>query len=262
MGGPGSGRLGSRYKLVERCVRISSHDFARGGVLRPGQRFEGECDAPQGTIGFLLDATTTPGTYDLTYAPDGSGDAVRAKGALWWTPAPRGLCGLFGCPECERRCVSLYLPRGGAELACRLCHGLTYVTQHLTHRSRLERRSRRLYRQAGSAELGATFTRKPYRMRWRTFNRLMNEAAELEHQAASTVSAGRLLARLTVGRSGSARTLVGGTLPESASLVASPGEGTAPSLVLWRTPAKFEMLFGQDAFAQHEPGTGLQEVLG
>ncbi|HEV2086497.1 MAG TPA: hypothetical protein VGR09_15580 [Gemmatimonadales bacterium] len=88
----------------------------------------------------------------------------------------------------------LYLPSSADELACRRCHDLRYASENMTRRSRLERRSRRLYRQAGSAELGAAFTRKPHRMTWRRFHRLMDEAESLDREAAGMASLPRRLA--------------------------------------------------------------------
>lgn len=88
----------------------------------------------------------------------------------------------------------LYLPPGAAELACRCCHDLRYASENMTRRSRLERRARTFYRRAGSLSLGAEFTRKPHRMTWRRFHRLMDEAERLDREAAEMASLPRRLA--------------------------------------------------------------------
>ena len=86
----------------------------------------------------------------------------------------------FLCPLCRHRCGVLFAVRG--ELACRHCHGLVYPSQRESASSRAYRRRDRIVARHRIERYPWGFPKKPPRMWWRTFERLLAEirAAEAE----------------------------------------------------------------------------------
>ena len=82
----------------------------------------------------------------------------------------------FICTPCSRRCRSLYTPKGVDDLACRQCSSLTYPTQRMAFARRMRYRALKIERRIGGERADGLFY-KPKRMHWRTFNRLLEEAA-------------------------------------------------------------------------------------
>jgi hypothetical protein len=187
---------------VERSLRLPVYEVARVLGLRSGIRRTGECRWSatgaflEACVACQVDTVSDPASFTLTYVTSLSIDPIEIRGALLWTPAGTGLRGWFGCPRCGRRCALLHLPVGAAYFACRLCHGLRYLSQRQTRADRLERRSRKFYLRAGSLSLGAEFTVRPRGMHWRTFNRLMDSAEVLSYQACTAAPSYRALAKL------------------------------------------------------------------
>jgi hypothetical protein len=84
----------------------------------------------------------------------------------------------FTCPDCERRCTKLHRLPGSVfagHFACRVCHGLSYRSQALSMMGRWEHKAGKLYRRAGTTG-DADYHYRPNRMRWATFNRLIDDA--------------------------------------------------------------------------------------
>jgi hypothetical protein len=85
---------------------------------------------------------------------------------------------------CGRRAAVLY---GAGELfACRLCYGLAYASQHETPMHRSISRAQKVRLQlGGSASLVDRFPKKPRRMHWRTFLRVLLRAQAIDDGSAA-----------------------------------------------------------------------------
>jgi hypothetical protein len=77
---------------------------------------------PASIVAALMGVQPGREEYDLRLLRD----ATPTGGARWW----------WACPGCGRRCGLLYLLQGRPRLACRLCHGLTYLSQRRPPRRR------------------------------------------------------------------------------------------------------------------------------
>lgn len=91
------------------------------------------------------------------------------------------------CPTCKARREALYVD--GHSIACRMCLGLRYASQHENVRDRMFRRAnairKRLGWKPGTANpLGG----KPKGMHWRTYQRLMDEHEQLADALTISVS--------------------------------------------------------------------------
>jgi hypothetical protein len=101
-----------------------------------------------------------------------------------WVPISWTPCNYGGsrpwlhCPQCSRRVAILY-PTWQGRLRCRHCANLVYESQRLSFRHRLQRREDKLRRRVISTGDGWWY--KPPRMHWSTFNRICDQADELEH---------------------------------------------------------------------------------
>jgi hypothetical protein len=86
-------------------------------------------------------------------------------GRRWW----------FICPRINQPVRSLYLPLGGRHFWSRRAYRLVYGSQRETVHDRAMRRSRKLYKRLGGDPADDEYPDKPPRMRWTTYNRLMDE---------------------------------------------------------------------------------------
>jgi len=90
---------------------------------------------------------------------------TRPLGGLrWW----------FVCPHLNRRVRKLYLPLGGRHFWSRRAYRLAYASQRETKYDRALRRARNLRLRLGSDPADDEYPDKPPRMRWATYNRLMD----------------------------------------------------------------------------------------
>jgi hypothetical protein len=94
-------------------------------------------------------------------------------GVRWW----------FKCLRSGRRVRKLYLPLGGRHFRSRLAYRLAYACQHEPADDRARRRARKLYRRLGADLDDDTYPDKPKRMRWKTYNRLMDKLIAAERFA-------------------------------------------------------------------------------
>jgi hypothetical protein len=86
----------------------------------------------------------------------------------------------FECLSCHRRCRILY---GGAYFRCRRCHRLKYETQYEPPYARAATRALKIRdRLGGKGGIDDPFPEKPKYMRWATYDRLRNEADDLERR--------------------------------------------------------------------------------
>jgi hypothetical protein len=86
-------------------------------------------------------------------------------GIRWW----------FVCPRSRRRVRKLYLPLGGRHFWSRWAYRLGYASQGETVYDRALRRTRKLTVRLGGDPADDTYPDKPKRMRWTTYNRLMDK---------------------------------------------------------------------------------------
>lgn len=182
--------------------------LACNGAVRTGERlsttwewWSSEDDTRRCTasIGLELDFGLPPG-YRLRYGIEREGsdrEVVDIRGGLLrTTPTYGGSRWWFACPRCGMRVRVLYLPGGSTRFACRSCHHLRYRCQRETLADRLLRRSRKLYRRAGSdGGESSSFVYKPKGMHQRTFNRLMDAAEHYEIAAFNAVPIYRSILR-------------------------------------------------------------------
>jgi hypothetical protein len=79
------------------------------------------------------------------------------------------------CPHLNRRVRTLYLPRSGHHFWSRHAYELAYPSQRETKFDRASRRARKLRLRLGSDPADDEYPDKPPRMRWATYNRLLDK---------------------------------------------------------------------------------------
>lgn len=184
MGRPaGGGRA-----LVESAYSLGAVELARRGELRrDGQAV----------------------TLSATFQPHDKPIPVRASVAVEWEPCRfGGQRPWFRCPRCGARRARMFLRVSG--VACRKCHGLAYHSQRLDASARAHRRGMRLMQRLGLSREEAHRVSleprrgapKPPRMRWATFDRIVDEAeaAETARWEALMPSMERFLTRMERAR--------------------------------------------------------------
>jgi hypothetical protein len=95
----------------------------------------------------------------------------------------------FICPgkSCGRRVAKLYL--AGKYFLCRHCHNLTYSSQRQAKAFRLLDKAQKICRRLGANNCNDLFgTPKPKGMHWRTYERLVEEAQEVELESLHAIS--------------------------------------------------------------------------
>lgn len=211
MGGIGSGRWGweRTRETTEGLLWLDVRYLARRGLftVKPGQL---ATDAvawsrggkPLGNITVVY-AGNDPDAVILDYR-------VRTGASEPWVPVQERI-GLertpcryggsrpwFRCPGCGKRRAVLYSV--GGRFRCRGCHDLAYESTREDVGERARRRADTLRRKLGDTERGPWrgVPPKPPRMRWATYQRLVEEILEAEREAMAvwTVDAEKLLARV------------------------------------------------------------------
>ena len=176
MGGRGSGAPRVYAGVIEDRPRIDVTDLRRKGALRTGDHEKpvtGEFhwrrgDRDEGAA-FLVESGDdgVPRRILLNYKVNGRSmdypvDLTTTRpyfgGHRFW----------FRCPLCRRRCMKLYLT--GWHFVCRLCSLLVHRSTRQVVRDRLRDQARKI--EARLDEGG----KKPKRMRWRTYGRLVRRA--------------------------------------------------------------------------------------
>lgn len=181
MGGSGSGRFGrrSRRLRVEDCTTLRAGSLL--SRLRPGS--EGSLHIATWRAEFSVSATVAGVRLHISY-PGASGSVVDVVDVVDASHSPQPFGGRrwwWRCPRCARRCLNLHRPpRDGYRFGCRHCYGLTYQSQSRAEARRLELRAHKLFRRAGTTRF-ADYHYKPARMRWATFDRLIDQAEAYEH---------------------------------------------------------------------------------
>jgi hypothetical protein len=98
-------------------------------------------------------------------------------------PAFGGLRWWFICPRSRRRVRKLHLPLGGRHFWCRRAYRLTYASQRETVYDRAMRRERKLCLRLGGDPSDNQYPEKPKRMRWATYNRMLDRLVAAERVA-------------------------------------------------------------------------------
>jgi hypothetical protein len=183
MGGYGSGRRGAG-PTVQSAFRVEIDALRRDGLIRPGVRggcvirFSGpyrdldvECETHIG--GPWNDWVRLK--YEMTDYWTGEPFEIDDKIFLATSRPPfGGLRWWFLCPHLNRRVRNLYLPLGGRHFWSRRAYELAYASQRETKFDRALRRARKLRLRLGGDPADDEYPDKPPRMRWATYNRLMD----------------------------------------------------------------------------------------
>ena len=121
---------------VEDCQSLDTNDFARRGCLKEGLSRSGDlrwtrADHETGSCGFYADVMDTYASITFYYNYDGSRHPDVKVNLSWYSPGFGGRRYLFVCPYCGRRMRTLHIREG--EIACRVCHHLTYQSCNESH---------------------------------------------------------------------------------------------------------------------------------
>jgi hypothetical protein len=186
MGGYGSGRGGGGPTIEsEFAFRIDIDALRRDGLIRLGAR-----------AGCVIRFSHPCRDLDVECETHIGGpwkDWVRLKYEMrdYWTGEPLkiddkiylaptrphfgGLRWWFVCPQLNKRVRKLYLPRSGRHFWSRRAYELAYASQRETKYDRALRRARKLRLRLGGDPADDEYPDKPPRMRWATYNRLMDK---------------------------------------------------------------------------------------
>ena len=208
MGGFGSGRHGGRA-TVESALKLDVDAMMRTGAIEPGAHVGGE-------MKFQFDDDELAIQFEAL-AGDPADSWVRLRYAIsdYWTgkqheiddkiylaasrPWFGGQRWWFVCPTETRRVRKLYLPLGGHRFRSRHAYRLAYASQCEAVHDRAMRRARKLCRRLGGDPMDDHYPpEKPPRMRWATYDRLLDKLIAADRVAdermfllASKLGAGR-----------------------------------------------------------------------
>lgn len=139
MGGYGSGRnyRGNVKATVEDCYSIDANVFARGGYWNPSGLGFGilrwtRSGSQTGVCSFNVHIDDAHSSITFYYTYNGEKHPATKVNLSWYTPGFGGRRYFFLCPHCGRRMRTLHIKCG--EIACRICHNLTYTSCKENHR--------------------------------------------------------------------------------------------------------------------------------
>jgi hypothetical protein len=113
----------------------------------------------------LRNQTRTSERWPLDYTVALTPTYPNLGGVRWW----------FLCPETGRRVAKLYLPIGSLRFLSREAHGLVHDTRQMCSCDRLSYGITRIAAQLGAPDHDfAEPPEKPPRMRWHTYDRLVD----------------------------------------------------------------------------------------
>jgi hypothetical protein len=175
--------------ICESCLSIDARDWSRRGLLRKGLEFPvfwNRAGEPCGNISVHIEPDAAVLSFRSQLPGENEWRQFEQRVPIVWTMCHLGgrrpwfRCTVHSGGECcNRRAAILY--SAGDLFACRRCHGLAYVSQQESPKSRSISRSRKIRMQlGGSADLFEPFPPKPPRMHWRSYSRLRTrgEAAD------------------------------------------------------------------------------------
>ena len=184
MGGYGSGRRGGR-PTVESAPRLDIDSMMCWGAIRPGSHRVGGMRLHQ-LYGDDIDVKFESLVGDpenswlcLRYSmTDYCSGEVKIDDKVYLAPTGPHFGGLrwwFVCPQLNRRVRKLCLPFGGRHFWSRRAYELAYASQRETKYDRALRRARKLRLRLGGDPADDEYPDKPPRMRWATYNRLLDK---------------------------------------------------------------------------------------
>jgi hypothetical protein len=190
MGGTGSGnwyRFDSKT-LAEHCMSLDVRHLNRKGCLEPWLRY-----AWNWQNGCNIVIETTSEAIELFYGisrNEQPREDVHIEVPLSWSSCNYGgKRPWFICPGkgCGRRVAKLYL--AGKYFLCRHCHDLAYSSQRERKEFRLLNKAQKICRRLGANNCSDLFdVSKPKGMHQRTYEKLVEEAEELEHESLFVMS--------------------------------------------------------------------------
>lgn len=212
MGGLGSGRQGGRV-TVESALQLDIDALIRARAILPGahvggrlkfQFYDDELDVEFEAL------ARDPGNAWLrlryVICDDWTGEQHRIDDKIYLAasrPSFGGLRWWFVCPNENRRVRKLYLPLGLRRFRSRHAYRLAYASQRETERHRALRRAHKLCRRLGGDPADDCYPEKPSRMRWATYNRILEQLVTVDRVADSLSQ--RIASRLTAGRRADSR---------------------------------------------------------
>jgi hypothetical protein len=192
MGGYGSGRNGGP-PTVESALRLDIDNLVRRGVIQLGTHLRGSMQFDfydeELSIEFESKAVASEASwlrlkYDITDYWSGEDCKIDDLISLTTSRPPfGGIRWWFRCPRTYRRVRVLHLPLGGRHFWSRRAHRLAYASQRETIHDRAQRRAAKLCKRLGGDWADDTYPEKPSRMRWSTYNRIMDELVAADRLA-------------------------------------------------------------------------------
>ncbi|SRR6266487_3305183 len=139
-----------------------SAKMAPAALLTPAARHPAALEPRDGRVAHSI----RPGNIGQRLARSLSQTSRPPFGGIrWW----------FRCPRTYRRVRVLHLPLGGRHFWSRRAYRLAYASQRETIHDRAQRRAAKLCKRLGGDLADETYPEKPSRMRWSTYNRIMDE---------------------------------------------------------------------------------------
>lgn len=190
MGGSGSGNWyrSDSKTLTEHCMSIDVRRLNRKGCQEPGQKYSWKWQNGSNIV-----IETKPGAIELFYSIPRNEQPckdVHITAPLSWSSCNYGgKRPWFICPSksCGGRVAKLYL--AGKYFLCRHCHDLAYLSQRQAKEFRLQDKAQRICRRLGANNCNDLFgAPKPKGMHWRTYEKLVDEAQEVELESLYAIS--------------------------------------------------------------------------
>jgi hypothetical protein len=190
MGGSGSGNWyrSDSKTIAEHCCSIDVRQLSRWGYLKPWLKYPLKWNNGSNIV-----IETKPRAIELFYGISRNKqpreDVHIAVPLSWSSCNYGGKRPWFLCPGrgCGRRVAKLYL--AGKYFLCRHCHDLVYSSQRQAEEFRLLDKAQKICRRLGANNCNDLFgTPKPKGMHWRTYDRLVEEAQDVELESLHAIS--------------------------------------------------------------------------
>ena len=189
MGGLGSGRPSSGASTCEGYLNIDLAWLRRRRMLTPGRSSTLTWSRDGEQTGSITLAAQHDGVRLMYRTKDRDGEPIDVNELVTFVYTSTRFGGRrqwLRCLRCGRGCRKIY---GGRYFRCRQCYRLRYASQGESRPDqraldRARKIAKRLHdRWGGATEEEYEFPPKPPRMRWATYNRLLEQYDELENAA-------------------------------------------------------------------------------
>lgn len=189
MGGIGSGCLGrcGTRPTTEGCLNLDVRWLARRGALAPGHHVVA---LTQGRKAWRIGVWGGSDGLVLDYSAEVRGAWLPVRECVVIDRTPCHLGGArvwFRCPGCGGRVAVLFTRTG--LFRCRQCHGLAYASTREPAWVRQRRKADRLRIKLGGEAGFGQVPPRPVGMRWRTYDRTLNDIVVLDRAAAAGFAA-------------------------------------------------------------------------